>query len=133
MLDKKKFANYKPEFLWVESLFNMNNYILHTHCLRMNYYVQKMGEGLRSQWNSAQRNNRNPWQSKSWGPFCSYQPIYCEDGTNGLNWLCSLAGSSKTAPRILIFSIAMGAKHSLYSWNSLLPKPPLFLDIIIYF
>ena len=29
---------------------------------------------------------------------------------NGLDWQCCLAGSSKTAPRILIFSIAMDAK-----------------------
>ena len=33
---------------------------------------------------------------------------------NGLNWQCCLAGSSKTAPRRLIFSAAMGAKPSLY-------------------
>ena len=32
---------------------------------------------------------------------------------NGLNWQCCLAGSSKTAPRILIFSIAMGADYSI--------------------
>ena len=43
---------------------------------------------------------------KSWGP------IYQEIGQNGLNWQCCLAGSSKTAPRILIFSIAMGADYS---------------------
>ena len=39
------------------------------HCLRINYYVQKIG-GRRSQWNSDQMNNRHPWQlkkSKSWG------------------------------------------------------------------
>ena len=41
-------------------------------------------------------------------------PIYQEIGQNGLNWQCCLAGSSKTAPRILIFSIAMGAKPSFY-------------------
>ena len=29
-----------------------------------------------------------------------------------LNWQCSLAGSSKTAPTILIFSLAMGAYYS---------------------
>ena len=29
-----------------------------------------------------------------------------------LNWQCYLAGSSKTAPRILIFSIAIGADYS---------------------
>ena len=28
------------------------------------------------------------------------------------NWQCRLAGSSKTAPKILIFSIGMGAKPS---------------------
>ena len=33
---------------------------------------------------------------------------------NGLDWQCCLAGSSKTAPRILIFSIAMGADYSFY-------------------
>ena len=31
---------------------------------------------------------------------------------NGLDWQCYLAGSSKTAPRILVFSIAMDAKPS---------------------
>ena len=31
---------------------------------------------------------------------------------NRPNWQCFLAGSSKTAPRILIFSIAMGADYS---------------------
>ena len=35
-------------------------------------------------------------------PFTSYWP----------NWQCCLAGSSKTAPRILIFSMAMGAEYS---------------------
>ena len=39
------------------------------------------------------------------------QPIYNKIGPN---WQCCLAGSSKTAPRILIFSIAMGADYSFY-------------------
>ena len=39
------------------------------------------------------------------------QPIYQENGPNGLNWQCCLAGSSKTAPRILIFSMTMGADY----------------------
>ena len=42
------------------------------------------------------------------------QPIYLKNGPNGLNWQCCLAGSSKTAPRILIFSIGMGADYSFY-------------------
>ena len=33
---------------------------------------------------------------------------------NWPNRQCCLAGSSKTAPRILIFSIAMGADYSFY-------------------
>ena len=42
------------------------------------------------------------------------QPINQKKGPNGLNWQCCLAGSSKTAPRILIFSIAMGAEYLSY-------------------
>ena len=40
------------------------------------------------------------------------QPIHQGNGPNGLNWQCYLAGSSKTAPRNLIFSMAMGADYS---------------------
>ena len=39
-------------------------------------------------------------------------PIQGENGPNLLNWQCFLAGSSKMAPRILIFSIVMGADYS---------------------
>ena len=66
-------------------------------------------------------NNRHPWplkKSKSWGPFCSYQlnstaiqPIHQENGPNGLNWQRCLAGSSKTAPRILIVTMTVGANY----------------------
>jgi hypothetical protein len=42
------------------------------------------------------------------------QPIYFKIGPNWPNQHCSLAGSTKTAPRILIFSIAMGANNSFY-------------------
>ena len=41
-------------------------------------------------------------------------PIWHNFEVNGLEWQCCLAGSSKTAPRILIFSIAMGADCSFY-------------------
>ena len=50
--------------------------------------------------------------AKQYGQFLPIQPIHLENGPNGLNWQCCLAGSSKTAPRILIFSIAMGADYS---------------------
>ena len=32
---------------------------------------------------------------------------------NRLNWKCCLVGSSKTDPRILIFSIPMGSDYSI--------------------
>ena len=37
--------------------------------------------------------------------------IYRKNGPDGL---CSLAGSSKTAPSILIFPIVLGARYSFY-------------------
>jgi hypothetical protein len=40
------------------------------------------------------------------------QPIWPIFEINGLNWHCCLAGSSKTAIRILIFSIAMVTDYS---------------------
>ena len=33
---------------------------------------------------------------------------------NGLDWQCCLAGSFQRAPRIFIFSIAMGGDYSFY-------------------
>ena len=42
----------------------------------------------------------------------SIQPIYLKIGPNWPNRQCCLAGSSKTAPRILIFLIAIGADYS---------------------
>ena len=55
---------------------------------------------------------------KSWGPFLSYQlnstanPAHLPwKWAKWAHWQCCLAGSSKTAPRILIFSIAMGADY----------------------
>ena len=46
------------------------------------------------------------------GAALPIQPIHCENGPNGLNWQCCIAGSSKTALRILIFSMTMGANYS---------------------
>ena len=83
--------------------------------LRLNYYTPKM-RGHRQQWISHKMKNRHQWQlekSKSFG--AKYQlPIWPNFEVNGLDWQCCLAGSSKTAPRILIFSTAMGAKPSFY-------------------
>ena len=48
---------------------------------------------------------------------------------NGLDWQCCLAGSSKTAPRILIFSIAMGADYSYEVKNIEIWVPTFFKHI----
>jgi hypothetical protein len=53
-------------------------------------------------------------KSKSWGPFWSYQPILADFLVNGPNWQRCLAGSFKTAPTILIFSVALGAKYAFH-------------------
>ena len=44
---------------------------------------------------------------------CQSSTFTSKIGPKGLNWQCCLAGSSKTAPRILIFSSAMGADYSI--------------------
>ena len=41
-------------------------------------------------------------------------PIWPNFEVNGLDWQCFLAGSSKKAPRILIFFNCMGADYSFY-------------------
>ena len=58
------------------------------------------------------------------------QPILPDFLVNGPNWQCCLAGSSKTAPKILIFSTAMGAEYSFYV-KSITTYAPNFLGIII--
>ena len=45
---------------------------------------------------------------------------------NGLEWQCYLASSSKMAPRILIFSIAIGANYSYEMKNSEIQAPAIF-------
>ena len=54
------------------------------------------------------------------------QPIYLNNGPNWPNWWPCLAGSSKTAPRILIFSIVLGAECSFYV-KSIATYAPQFL------
>ena len=41
-------------------------------------------------------------------------PIWRNFEVNGLDWQCWLPGSSKTAPRIFIFSIVLGAEYLSY-------------------
>ena len=53
-------------------------------------------------------------------------PIYLKIGPNWQNRQCCLAGSSKTAHRILIFSIPMAADYSFYV-KPIAPYAPTFL------
>ena len=57
-------------------------------------------------------------------------PIWPSFEVNGLDWQCCLAGSSKRAPRILIFSIGMGAE-SLFYLKSIATFAPTFYGYII--
>ena len=84
--------------------------------------------GHGSQWISYKISIRHPLQlkkSKYWEPFRSYQlnstanPAHLPQNwakfeVNGLDWQCCLAGISKRAPRIFIFSIVLGAENLLY-------------------
>ena len=56
-------------------------------------------------------------------PIQSIWPIFV---VNGLDWQCCLDGSSKTAPRILIVSIAMGANYSFVVINIEIWAPTFF-------
>ena len=57
---------------------------------------------------------------------CADLPIWPNFEVNGLDWQCCLAGSSKTAPRILIFSNAMDTTYSFYV-KSIATYAPAFL------
>ena len=80
-------------------------------CMGLNGFHIKWIIGTHCNWK-----NQNPWSrfgatSQTALPIW---PIWPNFEVNGLDWQCCLAGSSKTAPRILIFSIAMGAHYSFY-------------------
>ena len=57
--------------------------------------------------------------------------IHQEIGQNGLNWQFVLAGSSKTAPRILFFSFVLGAEYFSFV-KSIAIYAPKKVDIIIH-
>ena len=57
-------------------------------------------------------------------------PIWPNFQVNGLDWQCCLAGSSKMAPRILIFSIAKDADNLCYMKFSATFAPTFYGYII---
>ena len=62
-------------------------------------------------------------QAKQHCQFSPFGPIF---EVNGLDWQCYLAGSSKTAPMILIFSIAIDADYSYEVKNSEIWAPAFY-------
>ena len=80
-------------------MFVMSLQVAFAHYLRMSYYDNFWGD-LGS----------NEWSLGAILELPAKQPILPDFLVNGPNWQCCLAGSSKTAPRILIFSIILGAK-----------------------
>ena len=73
---------------------------------KMNYYAWK-NSGAQISMFHIKWISGNHGKSKFWGLFWSYQPAAVPIQhiciKNGLKWRCCLAGSSKTAPKILIF------------------------------
>ena len=65
--------------------------------------------GIHGHWKNQNPGGRFGATSQTALPIQPIWPIFLVDR---LNWQCCLAGSSKTAPRILIFSIAMGDDYS---------------------
>ena len=61
---------------------------------------------------------------------CQFSPFGPIFEVNGLDWQCYLAGSSKRAPRNLIFSIAMGAEYLFYV-KFIATRAPTFFGYII--
>ena len=64
-----------------------------------------------SQWVSRKMYNQHPLQLKKSN---SWEPFWPDFEVIGLDLQCCLAGSSKTAPRIFIFSIVLGAEYLSY-------------------
>ena len=58
---------------------------------------------------------------------CQFSPLGPLYEVNGLDWQCYLAGSSKTAPRILIFSIFLSAKPSIQLKSIAIWSPAFFM------
>ena len=107
--------------LKVRTLSLLTKFMFIPHHLGKNWYDEKCRSfvlnGIHLKWiigTNSNWKNQNP--RNHFGATCKtalpIRPIYWKNGPNGPNWQCSLAGSSKTAPRILIFSIAMGSKPS---------------------
>ena len=110
------------QYYWSEKkLDGLTNLLVKYLTLLIDEIISAKKRGHGSKLISYKINFRHPGQLKkwkSWEPFWSYQlnstanPAHLPQ--NWPNWQCCLAGSSKTAPRILILSVAMGADYSFY-------------------
>ena len=98
-----------------------------------NELLRQHFRALRQQWISAKMEVWHPQQLKKIKipeavlelpakQHCQISPF----GPNRLDWQCFVAGSSKTAPRILIFLIAIGADYCFEAKNIEIWVPKFF-------
>ena len=103
----------------------------------MNYYAYKM-RAPRSHYFSPHMNIRHLWQLKKIKILgavlelpakqrCQFSPFGPIFEVNGLDWQYCSAGSSKTAPRVLTFSIFIDADYSYEVKNSEIWAPAFFM------
>ena len=98
----------------------------------MNYYAYKMRVPRSHCFSPHMNNRRHPWQLKKikiLGAVLELppkEPIWPNFEVNELDWQCCVAGSYKTATRIFIFSIVLGAEYSFYV-KSIATYAPTFL------
>ena len=93
------------------SAYNWNNKWQKCARMGLNSFHIKWMIGTHCNWKNQNPGSTLGATSKTALPI---QPIYLKFGPNWPNWHCCLAGSSQGAPRILIFSIAMGANYTFY-------------------
>ena len=94
----------------------------------MDFQLLKWRFGIHGNWK-----NKNPGSRLGAIRYTALpiQPIYLKIGPNSPYWQCCLAGLFKTAPRILNFSIAMGADYSFYVKSIAISTPTFFGYIIL--
>ena len=112
------FSSYQTTYIFFPIPYFMIFLITGLGTLPRNELLCQLFGGHRLQWISHKMNIRHPggqWKKfESLGLFWSYQPNSTANLAHLPRNRAKWTGSSKTAPRSLIFSTAMGAKPSSY-------------------
>ena len=95
-------ADYINQFIIMASIVFSGILIIHSHVCTPSVLISRKILGVVLE-----------VPAKQHCQFSPFGPIF-----DGLDWQCYLAGSSKMAPRILIFSIVIGADYSYEAKNS---------------